>query len=65
MSLARNGNEIQRSRCRGSARNIEKLGFLIPVIPNIHENHETWHGPMTWHQHAAVISLDELGQALV
>ena len=29
------------------------------------ENHETWHGVMTWHEHAAVIFLDELGQALV
>ena len=28
------------------------------------ENHETWHGVMTLHQHAAVISLAELGQAL-
>ena len=30
----------------------------------MHENHETWHGVMTWHQHAAVIILAELGQAL-
>ena len=30
---ARNGNEIQTSRRRGSAGNIEKLGFLIPVNP--------------------------------
>ena len=29
------------------------------------ENHETWHGVMTWHQHAVVIFLAELGQALV
>ena len=29
------------------------------------ENHETRHGVMTWHQHAAVIFLAELGQALV
>ena len=28
------------------------------------ENHETWHGVMTWHQHAAVIFLAQLGQAL-
>ena len=44
---------------------IEKLGFLIHVNPNTVENHETWHGVMTWHQHAAVIFLAELGQALV
>ena len=44
---------------------IEKLGFLIPVIQNTTENHETRHGVMTWHQHAAVIFLAELGQAFV
>ena len=27
------GNEIQTSGCRGSAGNVEKLGFLIPVNP--------------------------------
>ena len=32
-SHARNGNGIQTSGHRGSARNIEKLGFLIPVNP--------------------------------
>ena len=32
-SHARNGNEIQRSGRHGSAGNIEKLGFLILVIP--------------------------------
>ena len=32
-SHARNGNEIQTSGRRGSAGKIEKLGFLIPVIP--------------------------------
>ena len=26
---------------------------------------KTWHGVMTWHQHAAGIFLAELGQALV
>ena len=30
-SHARNGNEIQTTRRHGSAGNIEKLGFLIPV----------------------------------
>ena len=29
------------------------------------ENHETWCGVMTWHKHAAVIFLAELGQVLV
>ena len=32
-SHARNGNEIQISGRRGSARKIEKLGLLIPVNP--------------------------------
>ena len=32
-SHARNGNEIKKSGCRGSARKIEKLGFLIHVNP--------------------------------
>ena len=44
---------------------LRNLVFLIPVIQNTPENHETWHGLMTWHQHAAVIFLAELGQALV
>ena len=39
-SHARNGNEIQTSRCRGSAGMIEKLGFLIPVSPK--------HGWKSW-----------------
>ena len=65
MSHARDGSEIQTSGHRGSARKIEKLGFLIPVIQNTPDNHETWHGLMTWHQHVAVIFLAELGQALV
>ena len=59
-------NEIQTSRHRGSAGKIEKLGFLIYVNPkHTPENHETWHGVMTWHQHVAVTFLAELGQALV
>ena len=41
------------------------LVFFIPIIPNTPENHETWHGVMTWHQHAAVNFLAVLGQALV
>ena len=39
-SHARNGNKIQTSGCRGSARMIEKLGFLIPVNPK--------HGWKSW-----------------
>ena len=58
-------SEIQTSGRHGSAGKIEKLGFLIPVNPKHASNHETWHGVMTWHQHAAVNFLAELGQALV
>ena len=29
------------------------------------ENHETWHGVMTWHQHASVILLSNLGEAIL
>ena len=64
-SHAGDGSEIQTSRRRGTARKIDKLCFLIPVNQNTPENHETWHGVMTWHQHATVIFLAELGQALV
>ena len=39
------------------------LKFLL--IQNTPENHEIWHGVMTWHLHVAVIFLAELGQALV
>ena len=53
-SHARHGSEIQTSGRRGSAGKIEKLGFLIPVNPKHAENHETWHGVMTWDQHAVV-----------
>ena len=60
-----NSNLLQTSGCRGSTEKIEKLDFSIPIIPNTPENHETWHGVMTWHQHATVIFLAELGQALV
>ena len=65
MSHARDGSEIQTSVHRGSAEKIEKLCFLISIIQNMLENHETWHGVMTWQQHAAVNFLAELGQALV
>ena len=64
-SHARNGNEIQTSGHRGSAIKIEKHGFLIPVNPNKRENHETWHGVMTWHQHAAVFFFGRLGTSVV
>ena len=39
-SHARDGNEIQTSRRRGSAGNIEILGFLIPV--NIKHTWKSW-----------------------
>ena len=54
-SHARDGREIQISEHRGSAGKIEKLGFLIPVIPKHAWKSWNWHGFMTWHQHAAVI----------
>ena len=46
----------------GTLRN---LVFKFLEIQNSRENHETWHGVMRWHQHATVIFLAELGQALV
>ena len=46
----------------GTLRN---LVFKFLEIQNSPENHETWHGVMTWQQHAAVFFLAELGQALV
>ena len=49
----------------GLPERLRNLIFLIHVIQNVLENHETWHGVMTWHQHAAVIVLAELGQALL
>ena len=47
-------SEIKTFGRRGTARKIEKLGFLIHVIPKPPENHETWHGLMTWYQHVVV-----------
>ena len=44
---------------------LRNLVFKFLQIQNLPENHETWHGLMTWHDHAAVIFLAELGQALV
>ena len=65
-SYARNGNELQTPRRLGSIVNIENHGFQIPVkIQNSPENHETWHGVMTWHQHAVVKKFTDLGQVLV
>ena len=44
---------------------LRNLVFFIPVIQNTPENHETWHGVITWHQHVMVNVLAELGHALV
>ena len=44
---------------------LRNLVFKFLLFQNTPENHETWHGLMTWHEHAAVIFLAELGQALV
>ena len=51
----------------GVVARLERLRNLVffLVIQNTPENHETWHGVMTWHQDAAVFFLAELGQALV
>ena len=46
-------------------RTLRNLVLKFLEIQNTPENHETWHGVMTWHQHAALIFLAELGQALV
>ena len=65
-SHARDGSEIQTSGRRGLAGKIEKLDFFFNSCKSkTPENHETWHGVMTWHQHIAVIFLAELGQTLV
>ena len=58
-SHAKNENKIQTSGHRGSAVNIEKIGFKILVNPNTPENHETWHGVMSWYYHAVVKKLVE------
>ena len=50
---------------RGSAGKIEQLHFLIDVIQNTLEYHETWHGVITWHQHAAVIFFGRIGTSFV
>ena len=44
---------------------LRNLVFQFQQIQNTRENHETWNGVMTWHQHAAVNFLAELRQALV
>ena len=46
-------------------RTLRNLVFKFLEVQNSPENHETWHGVMTWQQHAAVIFFAELGQALV
>ena len=62
---ARDGSEIQTSGRFGSAGKIEKLGFLIPVIPK--HTWKSWN--LAWcHDMAPTCCsnfLDELGQALV
>ena len=42
----------------GTLRN---LVFKFLEIQNPPKNHETWHGLMTWHQHAAVIFFGRIG----
>ena len=33
---------------------LRNLVFKFLLFQNTPENHETWHGVMTWHQHAAI-----------
>ena len=47
------------------SRTLRNLVFLFLYFQNMPENHETWHGLMTWHQDVAVIFSAELGQASV
>ena len=46
-------------------QNVERPGFLILVIQNSSEIHETWHAIMERHQHAVVKNLSHLGQVWV
>ena len=43
----------------GTLRN---LVFKFLEIQNSPENHETWHGVISWHQHAVVKKLAAFGQ---
>ena len=65
MSHARNEDEFQTPRHRGSPANVEVLAFVILVNPNPSEIHESWHAIMEWHQHAEVKKLSHLGQVMV
>jgi hypothetical protein len=44
---------------------LRNLDFQIPVSSNSPENHETWNGVISWHQHAVIKKLAKLGQVLV
>ena len=44
--------QTSASLVQGKARDV--------TIKNTPENHETWHGVMTWHQHVVVIFLSDL-----
>ena len=46
----------------GTLRN---LVFKFLEIQNLPENHETWHGVISWNQHAVVKNLAGLGQVLI
>ena len=46
-------------------RTLRNLVLKFLYIQNTPENHETWHGVMTWHRDVVVSFLAELGQALV
>ena len=43
---------------------LRNLVFKFLEIQNSPENHETWHGVNSWHRHAMVKKMAELGQVL-
>ena len=44
---------------------LRNLVFKFLEIQNSPGNHETWHGVISWHQHAMVKNLAAFGQVLV
>ena len=44
------------------SRTLRNLVFKFLEIKNSPENHETWHGVISWHQHVVVEKLAAFGQ---